>query len=450
MQIINWQQFGLKKNPYDTLPLVEGGDLPIEKAFVGREKERKFLNDLFESENRLCLTICGDVGVGKTSLANFHKFIWKYKKQKLLFSFRREIEVCEDLLDKKSFLIEIIGSVLREIKLLQPDLLKNELLLKLNQVVDISQTIAMSGGISIFGSGVDFGRDKTSIPPIQLSITILEEYFISLVDFIKKNEIKGKKYSGLIVHINNFDVVLLNDKTNKKVINFFNEIRDILQSQDVYFLFLGPKNFFKDIISTQQRVKSIFCQVPLKIEPLSKKEIVTALEERMELLQSNDVSGHIKPIEDEVIFRLYDLYQGDIRSIMSAVGAILSQCSDRLTKSLSVDESMLLLGEERWEKIKMAIKLTEEQETILRYLIEKDKVSQKEIINTFEKTQANVSGYYFKPLKDAGIIEEKERIGKVPYWGLTTDYIPLKWFIESQKKLKKDIDNKSNQLSLGI
>ena len=450
MQIINWQQFGLKKNPYDTLPLVEGGDLPIEKAFVGREKEKEFLNALFESENRLCLTICGDVGVGKTSLANFHKFIWKYNKPKLLFSFRREIEACEDLLDKKSFLIEIIGSVLREIKLLQPDLLKDELLIKLNQIVDISQTIAISGGVSVVGSGFDFNRDKTSIQLIQLSTAILEEYFISLVDFIKKNEIKGKKYSGLVVHINNFDVVLSNDRTNKQVINFFNEIRDILQLQDVYFLFLGPRNFFKDIISTQQRVKSIFYQIPLKIEPLSKKEIVTAFEERMKLLQSSDVSNYIKPIEDEVIFRLYNLYQGDIRSIMSAVGAILNQCSDKLTKSLSVDESMLLLGKERWGKIEMAIKLTEDQKKILCYLIEKDKISQKEIVSIFKKTQSNVSGYYFKPLRDTGIIEEKEKIGKVPYWGLVADYIPLKWFIESQKKVKKDTDSKSSQLSLGI
>ena len=450
MQIINWQQFGLKKSPYDTLPLVEGGDLPIEKAFVGREQEKEFLNGLFESENHLCLTICGDVGVGKTSLANFHKFIWKHNKQKLLFSFRREIEACGDLLNKKNFLIEIIGSVLREIKLLQPDLLKDELLTKLNQIVDISQTIAISGGVSVLGSGLDFGKDKTTIQPIQLSTTILEEYFVSLVDFIKKNEIKGKKYSGLVVHANNFDVVLSNDKEKRQAINFFNEIRDILQLQDVYFLFLGPRNLFKDIISTQQRVKSIFYQAPLRINPLSKKEIVMAFEERMKLLQSSDVSKYIKPIEDEVVFRLYDLYQGDIRSIMSAIRAILNQCSDKLIKPLSANESMLLLGEERWDKMKIAIELTEERKIILRYLIEKDKISQKEIAQIFKKAQSNVSGYYFKPLRDAGIIEEKERIGKVPYWGLAADYIPLKWLIESQKKLKQDIHDKSRQLPLGI
>src|SRR3989339_1171826 len=131
MNTINWQQFGLRKNPYDTLPLIEGGDLAIDKAFVGRDKEREIVDSLLESNDRLCLTICGDVGVGKTSLANFQKFIWKYSKPKLLFSFRREIEANFDLLNKKNFLIEIIGSVIREIRLQQPDLLKEKLLMKL-------------------------------------------------------------------------------------------------------------------------------------------------------------------------------------------------------------------------------------------------------------------------------------------------------------------------------
>ena len=43
MNSINWQQFGLRKNPYDTLPLIEGGDISIDKAFVGRDVEKNFL-----------------------------------------------------------------------------------------------------------------------------------------------------------------------------------------------------------------------------------------------------------------------------------------------------------------------------------------------------------------------------------------------------------------------
>jgi len=446
---VNWQQFGLRKNPYDTLPLVEGGDLPISKAFVGRESEKSFLDSLFESNDRICLTICGDVGVGKTSLANFHKSIWKYTKNKLIFSFRREIEANTDLLNKKNFLIEIIGSVLREIRLLEPDLLEDELLKKISQIVDISQTMAISGGASAFGFGLDMGKEKIINTPIQLSATLLEEYFVRLIEFIKTHPIKNLQYSGLVVHVNNFDIILSRKDGKEAAISFFEDIRDILQTPNVYFLFLGPKNLFKDIISATRRVKSIFYQTPLLVNPLSKMEIVRAFEERMELLKSDDVASYIKPIEDEVIYKIYDLYNGDIRSIMSSIIDVLSQYSEKLAKPLSVNEAMLLLGKERWEKIENVMKLTTEQKTILKYLASAEKfISQKEIAQMFGKTQSNVSGYYFKPLRDNNIIEEKERKNNTPYYGLTSDYVPLKWLIKSQEIVNKTVNDKSEQLSL--
>lgn len=90
MDAVNWQQFGLRNNPYDTLPLVEGGELPIEEAFIGRERERSFLDTFFDNRGRGNLIIEGHVGVGKTSLMNYQKVICKYRKPKLLLSFRRE------------------------------------------------------------------------------------------------------------------------------------------------------------------------------------------------------------------------------------------------------------------------------------------------------------------------------------------------------------------------
>lgn len=453
MQIINWQQFGLKKNPYDILPLIEGGELPINKAFVGRINEREFLNSLFESEYRLCLTICGNIGVGKTSLANFHKFLWKYlKNNKPLFSFRREIEVNDELLNKKNFLIEIIGSVLREIQLLDPGLIeKNRLLNKLNQIVDISQSlnfaIGLSGGFAGWQLGGNIGGEKPKYQPIQLSATILEQYFVSLIEFIKKEKIANRQFSGLIIHVNNFDVVISDSERKKQLINFFNEIRDMLQTPNVYFLFLGPNNLFKDIISTQKRVKSIFCQTPLKLNPLSKTEIIEAFDERMQLLKSENISTYIKPVEDDVVFRLYDLYKGDIRAIMSAISDILGQYSEKIAKKLSVNEAMFLLGKERWERVES--NLTDEQKKFLKYLVKIDRnVSQKEVSIELHKARPNISGYYFKPLIENGIIEEKEVINRTPLFGLTVDYEPLIWLSNTQKELYKTIKEKTNQLSL--
>ncbi len=449
---INWQQFGLRNNPYDTLPLIEGGDIAIEDAFVGRSQERQLLKDIFESENRVCLTICGDTGVGKTSLANFHKYMWKYRTQKLLFSFRREIEACDDLLNKKNFIIEILSSVLREIKLLNSDLLKNELLTRIQSLVDISQAMNISGGVSAgfsgYSGGIDFGRGKSISQPIQFSTSALEKYFQNIVEFIKNNKIGGNTYSGLIIHVNNFDVVLSNKNKSVSVIDFFNEIRDTLQTKDTFFLFLGPRNFFKDIITAKQRVKSIFYQTPLTLSPLSKSEVVEAFDERMKLLKSKGVEDFVKPIDDEVVYLLHDLYDGDIRSIMSAIRDILGYYSEKITNPLSVNEAKILLGRERMAKIEIAGKLTKGQKNILKFLVESGRqMSLSEASKLLKRPVPNISQHYFKPLREMGIIEKKEKTGRSILWGLTKDYEPLKWFYESQKEVIKVIENATNKES---
>ena len=440
---INWQQFGLKNNPYDTLPLVEGGDISIKDAFVGRRKERQFLDGIFESEDRACIAVCGDTGVGKTSLTNFEKFIWKYTNEKLLFSFRREIEACDDLLNKRPFIIEILGSVVREIQLLEPTLLKEELFRRIQAILDISQSLSISGGLSggIMGysGGIDFGKDSSISQPAQISTTILEGYLVSLVEFIKSHSIAGLQYSGLIIHVNNFDVVLSKEENKAKVIHFFNEIRDVLQLKNTYFVFLGPKEFFREIIAAERRVKSIFIQTPLTLNPLGKKEVVEAFDQRMKLLKSENISTYIKPIEDEVVFRLYDLYQGDIRSIMSAIRDILGHFSEKMINPpLSINEAMLLLGRERLERIERSSPLTKGQREMLSKLVQTGKnISQKEASKLFGKPESNISSHYFKPLKNMGIIEEKNRVGKMIYWGLTTHYEPLRWVYQSQQEVGK-------------
>lgn len=451
MNIINWQQFGLKKNPYNIQPLVEGGDLPIEKAFIGREKERQYLNNLFENEDRLCLTICGNVGVGKTSLANFVKFLNKYNKPKLLFSPRREIEASPEFLNKKNFIIEIIGSTIKEIKLLQPDLLKDSLMKNLIQIVDISHTISfsgsLSGGIFEYSAGIGLSKEKAVIQPLQLSMSVLEDYFIRMVEFIKTHTINGYPYSGLIVHVNNFDVLMAEPENKKRLIQFFNEIRDLLQFNDVYYLLLGPVDFFKSIISVNARVKSVFVGQPLHLAALTKNEIIAALNERLFLLKSEDVRDYIKPIEDNVVFQLYDLYQGDIRSITRSIKAIISQCSDSLSRPLSANEAMVLLGQERWEQIKSNFNLKEEQKKILAFIANSTNyVSQKDMAASLNKDRANISGYYFKPLIEHDIIEEKNKIGKTPYWGLTQEFEPLKWYIYAKKGMQREIKKSLKQL----
>lgn len=448
---INWQQFGLKANPYDTLPLAEGGGLSLKDAFIGRENERNTLDTLLGSENNVCLTVCGDTGVGKTSLANYQKLIWKQREESAIFSCRREIEATDMLLDKRNFLLEIIGSVLREIELIDADLLKDPLLSRLNRLVNLTQFLAISGGISGemygFGAGMSFSRDKNSFLPEKFTMASLEQSFFHLLNFIKTKTIGGCSYTGLIVHVNNFDVVLGEKSGLEKVKRFFHEVRDFLQTRDVYFLFLGPENFYSSIIASEQRVKSIFVRTPIVVRPLNKREVACAFEKRMDLLKSEGVGRYIKPIPDEVIFQLHDLYGGDIRSIMTSMKDILEQCSDRLLQPLSADESLVLLGRERWERIEN--RLTREQKNILKFLVESgDDINAKRASDILKKPASNISGYYFKPLKDLGILEEKRREKKMVYFGLTAEYEPLRWWIESERRMRSTVSVSGKQRGL--
>lgn len=436
MNVINWPQFGLKENPYASKPLTEGGSLPIEKAFIGRKKEIAYVRSLCINNNNINLVIGGDVGVGKTSLMNFLKYAFKYyEKQKPLFSFRREIEVTQENMNKRIFLLEIIGSIIREIQLIDPTLIKKHALLQrmqklIDMYININMSAGLSGSIEPIQAGLNVGKSTSTEQPAFLPMTMLEKYFFELMTFIRKHKISGKNYQGLIVHVNNFDALLQEKDNKKKIIAFFNEIRDLLQTEHLYSVFLGPSSFFQDIIAPQQRIKGIFILSPLELHALSKQELIQVFDERLKLATSDTVLSIIKPFEDEVIARLYDLYNGDIRSVMNALQDILGQTS-LITKTLPVDKAMFLLGRERWMQLELTANLTTEQTEILKYLAASDNdVTQKELVASLNKTKESMSGYYFKTLKEHGIIEEKEKIGTTKYWGLTEQYYPISFLFK--------------------
>ena len=136
---------------------------------------------------------------------------------------------------------------------------------------------------------------------------------------------------------------------------------------------------------------------------------------------------------------------------MTSVRDILNQFSDKLAKPLTSAEAMLLLGKARWEGLGNSISLTEERKEILKYLAGSDKfISQKEVSELFQKAQSNVSGYYFKPLIHEGVIEEKEKRDRTPYYGLTERYLPLKWVVAAQKDVSREMSIQVEQLARGI
>lgn len=447
--MISWQQFGLRSNPYDTLPLVEGGELSIERAFIGRTDELHMLKNILLSDSRACLTILGNVGVGKTSFTNFGKYILKHREMsRPLFSFRREIEASRYLLNKYNFLIEVIGSVLREIRLLDPTLISSQnLLKKLERVVDITQTLGISGSVQMGVASAGFSEGDINLPS-SLPLSMLEGYFSDLVHLIMTHKIADKQYCGLIVHVNNFDTLLSDVEAGKDVVRFFQEVRDLLQTPNVYFLFLGPQRLFKEYILSSKRIKGIFHLSPIVLAPLSKTEVIDAINERMELLRSPGVVNYIAPFSNDTIYALYDLYEGDVRSVMNGLKTILAQISETVVEPLGPNEALLLLGKERWDQLEK-LNLTKEQIEILQLIsASPEAITQKELILLTNKAPSNISGYYLSPLLERGIIELKSKQGKIKYYGLTQEYAPVKYINKNNAIVKKRADSLTAQLKL--
>lgn len=332
-------------------------------------------------------------------------------------------------------------------KLLDTDLLKKPLLQKIQTVVEVSQSVALSGGASAYGFGLNASKSKDIMAPAELTVIALEGYFRDLVTFIKETKIASYTYSGLIVHVNNFDVVLESNEEDVK--KFFNEVRDLLQTPDVYFIFIGPTNFYEKVLVPLQRVRGIFHGMPLMIKPMSKTDLHKALHERMELLKSEDVSNFVRPFEDRLISELYDLYDGDVRSILNGLVSIMREYSNRLAKTLTVKEGLLLLCRELWRKIEQTASPTDEQKQILQFIADQEKaVSNKEIADALGKQESNMSSYYLKPLRDAGIIELKDQVGNKKFWGISKRYSILSRFNELQEEVSSDSSKKTTQLTL--
>lgn len=421
----DWQQFGLKRNPFDITPLVEGSDLSIEDVFVGRTREQRILDNLFSQEERLCLIVSGDVGVGKTSFVNRQKYIWKYKTQKLLFSSRREIEMNSQLLSKKQFILEILGSVVREIQLRDERVLKTSLLKKIQTVVDIYQEASFSGGFSVAGyGGMSLRKSNSLAKPIEIPLSVLEGYLSDLVEFLKSKEIGGFKYSGLIVHVNNFGELLSGQE--KAVRDFFLEIRDLLQMQGVYYIFIGPQDFYEKIVLKSQRLKHVFHDRPMMLRPLSALQVYETLIRRIEQLKSDDVQDLVKPFNKAFIISLYTLFQSNVRSIMQALNDVFKEQNLLLIKTLTTDEGLFLLQRSRWRSIQDEINLTAEQMRVLKILIEENHpLTVQDWASLSEKESKYFASQYIKRFRESGIIEHVETKNDHKYWWLTSRYIIL-------------------------
>jgi hypothetical protein len=110
-----WERFGFRDNPYDTraLSLSPESALSVAEAFVGRgekSNEWQLLTNFLRNPGGGCAVVEGDVGVGKTTFVNLHRYLWENEAETKLLTPASEISVQRDW-GVREFLLSVVGAL---------------------------------------------------------------------------------------------------------------------------------------------------------------------------------------------------------------------------------------------------------------------------------------------------------------------------------------------------
>ena len=411
-----WEKYGFKANPFSTnaLSLHHDSELPIDQAFVGRNssEEASILKNLLGSEGGNRFIVEGEIGVGKTTFVNYFRYLaeYKVKKKERLFSPFSEISFQHEW-EAKDFLVNIISHLLHKLVLIYglKDVSKNPLfeeLLILDKVY-LQYSYQIEG--QVLGSGVGFGQNKhISIP--QISEARLVFY---IEEFIK--ELLKRGYRGVILHFDNLE--LLTTVQSDKLKKIFQNLRDLLQIPKVYYVFIGQSGFFRRIISPLERVRSIFFGWPIFVPPLTEQEVIETFQRRYELLAMKKLKW-IKPVEDECISFLYDLYDGKIRSIMDAIQAIITRFPLHIGKTLLLPQVKQYLFGFMEEKILQL--LTKKEFLTLMDAACFDRFSNSQLASNTQQDKSNI-GKIIQKFLHFGFIRINGKQGRFVYYEVSEE-----------------------------
>ncbi len=259
----------------------------------------------------------------------------------------------------------------------------------------------------------------------------------SLLIFFEQiiQEIKKNSFNGVIIHYNNLDVL-----ESEQVYTLFQSIRDFIQTREVHFIFIGDLAV-PQIISQIKRVSSVMSDTPIILGNLSITEIKHLLDMRINMLASPYLKS-IKPYDDEVISRLYELYEGNLRYILHSLSTIFQEIIKDNPIIITPREMTRVLSEtakKRWLN-----KLTDWEKEVLFLILEDGEITNKNLAKKLKKKKQNISKVT-KKLLDLCAIKIKRMEGKEKFF--TVEH-SIKWFLlekETQSKQKADLFSKEIQ-----
>jgi hypothetical protein len=419
-----WERYGFRDNPFDTraLSLSPGSLLSVAEAFVGRamsSTESKLMTNFLRSAGGGRVVVEGDVGVGKTTFVNYHRYLWQTEAKTKLLTPATEISVQGDW-GTRELLLNVLTLLAGRLSLsMSPKQAKDDRLLTEVRALTgvlVKEWASVSGGASVLGLGATGGRTRSvTIQRGEVSTAGLLEYLHKILERIRK-----LGFVGTILHFDNLELLAHRDPA--RLGSFFEEARDLLQTQGVYFVFVGFTGMFQQIIVPQERVRSIFFGRSIHLPPLSRDEVHQAIARRYELLAAQP-KRWIPPVDDLVIDYLYEVFQGRIRFIMDAITSLVTHLPDGMVGTLATEAAQTLLEQLTWERVKSV--LTGAELAVLQAAVREIRFTNSSLVKATGKGKQNIAKYMNRFLT-LHLIHPAERRGRNAYYEISPDLALLR------------------------
>ena len=419
-----WERYGFSANPFDTraLSLSQGAWLSVNNAYVSRKKgveEASVLTNFFRNPGGGRIVIEGEPGVGKTTFVNFHRHLWESEATDRLLTPPTEISI-QEYWGERDFLLNLMSALMARLRLDlgEKRFSKDSLLKEINAICGV--LITKDGGFSIggqaLGTGVSLG--KTSNKKIQIGDLTnhhLRQYFSLLVQQAKKQ----KNVAGVTYHFNNLE--LLGQKGPDFMRSLFEKIRDVLQEPDVYFVFVGYKGMFQQVIVPSERVRSIFFDTPVYLKPLDFEEIKSIIERRYELLALPDKKW-IRPVDEGVVHHLNHIFSGKIRYVMNAITTLINRIPESYSQPLGVEKALEIMSSLLASELRK--NLPEEAARMFFIAIELRRFTNSSFVKISGKSKQSVNKYIQLFLKYE-YIHPTEIVGRNRFYEIDTRFLVL-------------------------
>jgi DNA-binding transcriptional ArsR family regulator len=410
-----WERYGFRGNPFDTGALSATAEslLPISQAIVGREMESaesRALLGVLQSAGGGRAVVEGDIGVGKTTFVNYHRYLWEIEAKDKLLTTATEIALPSDV-TLRDVLWNILGALVGKILLLRGESyvqsrpLLRELFL-LNRVF-FQRSLAVQASVFGFGGGVGRSAQVSVAEPTDVQ---LQTYLRDLV-----GEARELGFKGLFLHLDNLELMSLRNPERTR--QLLEDLRDTLQTPNVYFVLVGQTGFFTEMISPSERVRSVFFGHPIHIPPLRKEQVLEAVNKRYRLLAAHP-DRFIRPVTDELIEYLYDLYDGKMRFVMDAVSTVVTHLRVSPAQALDTTGAKTFLAGLVFERLRR--ELTAREWDVIREAVRLGTFTNADIAKSLKVKPPNVTKY-LNTLLDRHFIYPHRREGRQIFYRASED-----------------------------